>query len=151
MRSLPAAAVLALAALCCTPLAADPLGACKPDAAPPNATIGCLDNGRFQIEATFIDTNNEAAPVTRNAHVVPLVADGVYLWFYTADNPEVFVKVLDGCALSGTYWIFAAGLTNVDNTITVTDTLAHVTRTYHHAAGPAFQPTQDTAALPTCP
>ncbi len=151
MRSPHAAAVLALAALCCTPLAADTLGACKPDAAPPNATIGCLDNGRFQIEATFIDTSKEGQPVTRNAHVVPLVADGVYLWLFTADNPEVFVKVLDGCALSATYWIFAAGLTNVDTTITVTDTLAHVTRTYHRTEGPPFEPLQDTAALSTCP
>ena len=124
MRSPYAAAVLTIAALCCTPLLADTAGTCKPDAAPPNATIGCLDNGRFQIEATFIDTSQPGQPVTKVGHVEPFVGSGVYIWYFNADNPEVVVKVLDACNLNQTYWIFAAGLTNVDNTITVTGVTA---------------------------
>jgi hypothetical protein len=47
--------------------------------------------------------------------------------------------------------VFAAGLTDVETELTVTDTVAGGTRRYHNAAGTAFQPVQDTDAFATCP
>ncbi|HTR02026.1 MAG TPA: hypothetical protein VMN82_02435, partial [Thermoanaerobaculia bacterium] len=64
-------------------------------------------------------------------------------------NVETVVKVLDGCALGGHRWVFGSGLTNVEVTIQVTDSLNPGTvKTYVNPQGTAFQPIQDTSALP---
>ena len=34
-------------------------------------------------------------------------------YFFSRDNIEVIVKVLDGCAINGHYWVFATGLTDI--------------------------------------
>lgn len=145
MRTSRIAALLTLAALCCAPLYANTAGKCIT-----NPTTACLHNNRFQITATFIDPNAKP-PTVQSGQVVALTEDTVYVWFFAADNLEVFIKVLDGCALNSEYWVFAAGLTNVENTITVKDTLAGSSATYHAIQGPAFIPVQDTSALHTCP
>jgi hypothetical protein len=63
---------------------------------------------------------------------------------------ELLVKVLDGCGLTGSYWVFAGGLTNVGVTLGVTDMVTGEMRTYRSAAGTAFQPILDTAGLAVC-
>ena len=35
------------------------------------------------------------------------------LWFFSRGNAEVLIKVLDGCALNGHYWVFVAPVTDV--------------------------------------
>ena len=60
-------------------------------------------------------------------------------------------KVLGACAVNGNYWVFAAGLTNVQVTVLVLDTSNGVTETYINPQGTAFAPIQDTAAFPSCP
>jgi PKD repeat protein len=52
-----------------------------------------------------------------------------------ANNPEVFVKVLG--PVGGVPWVFFGGLTDVEYTLTVTDTQTNVVRTYYHAPGDA--------------
>jgi hypothetical protein len=47
--------------------------------------------------------------------------------------------------------VFAGGLTNVRTVITVTDTQAHLVKTYTNPQGTAFQPIQDINAFATCP
>ena len=71
-------------------------------------------------------------------------------WFFNADNAELLLKVLDGCSVTGTYWIFAAGLTNVAVELTVEDTLTGEIRQYRNPLGTPFAPVQDTAAF-SCP
>jgi len=34
-------------------------------------------------------------------------------YFFSRDNLEVVVKVLDGCSINGHFWVFAAGLTDI--------------------------------------
>ncbi len=34
-------------------------------------------------------------------------------YFFTPDNVEVIVKVLDGCKINGFFWVYAAGLTDI--------------------------------------
>ena len=61
-------------------------------------------------------------------------------------------KVLDGCAINGSYWVFAAGLTNVGVQIFVTDLQTGTQgQGYANDFGTAFPPIQDTSALHTCP
>lgn len=78
---------------------------------------------------------------------VALTSDTGYFWFFSSSNVELVVKVVDGRALNGRFWVFAGGLTNVDATIVVTDTVTGAVKTYHNPSNTAFQPIQDTAAF----
>jgi hypothetical protein len=51
-----------------------------------------------------------------------------------SSNP-VFVKMLDGTALNGSYWFFYGGLTNLEYTLTVTDVSTGRQRTDTNPAG----------------
>ena len=47
--------------------------------------------------------------------------------------------------------MFAAGLTDVEVLLTVTDTVSGETRDYVNVLGTPFQPIQDTAHFAVCP
>ncbi len=117
-------------------VAAGPLG-CVPDA----FTL-CLLGSRFRVTATYSVGSGSPA----NAHAVPIGVSG-YLWFFDSGNVEALLKMIDGCALGGHYWFFAAGLTNLHVVFTVTDTQTGAIQTYSNPAETAFQPIQDTAAF----
>jgi photosystem II stability/assembly factor-like uncharacterized protein len=51
------------------------------------------------------------------------------------NNPEVFVKMLDGTALNGAYWFFYGGLTDLEYTLTVTEAATGKQKTYAKPAG----------------
>ena len=61
------------------------------------------------------------------------------------------MKVLNGCAIGGYYWVFAAGLTNVEATMNVLDTHNGTLQPYVNPQGTPFAPIQDTKAFATCP
>ena len=42
------------------------------------------------------------------------------LWFFNRDNVEVLIKVLDGCAINGHYWVFVAPVTDLAFNLHVT-------------------------------
>lgn len=52
-------------------------------------------------------------------------------------NPEVFVKMLDGTPVNGKLWVFYGGLTDLEYTLTVTDTVSGTSREYHKDPGSA--------------
>lgn len=54
-----------------------------------------------------------------------------------SSNPEVFVKILDGRAVNGKYWAFYGGLTDLEYTLTVTDTITGAVKRYSKAGGSA--------------
>jgi len=58
---------------------------------------------------------------------------------------------LNACSLNQAFWFYAGGLTDVQVTIVVTDTLTGKKKTYTNPLGRAFQPIQDTSAFTTCP
>lgn len=64
---------------------------------------------------------------------------------------ELTVKVLNGCGLNQRYWVFVSATTNIQFTVTVTDTQTGDTQTYASALGFAAAPLQDTNAFSTCP
>jgi hypothetical protein len=79
-----------------------------------------------------------------------LTSDTGSFWFFSPTNVETVVKVLDGCGVDSSFWVFAGGLTNVDVVMTVTDTQTGAVRTYTNPQGSAFLPIQDTAAFAAC-
>ena len=80
--------------------------------------------------------------------MVKLTDETGYLWFFDQQNVEAVVKVLDGCGLNNHFWVFAGGLTNVEVTLTVTDTETGGMKTYVNPQGKAYHPLQDTGAFP---
>ena len=48
--------------------------------------------------------------------------DGGILSFFDISNPEVMVKIVDGCGFNDHYWVFYAAATNLGFQITVEDT-----------------------------
>ena len=114
----------------------------------PGATTLCID-GRFQVRVSF--HTSQAGGRSGDAQAIGLqslgVAQGGLFWFFAANDPEMLIKVLDGCALTGHYWVFYAATTNVGFTVTVADTQTGNARTYQNADLTAAPPVQDTAAL----
>ena len=113
----------------------------------PGAEALCLASGvRFRVTTTW--TTAAAAGAGKGAG---LTMDTGAFWFFASSNLELVVKVLDGCAVNGSYWVFAAGLTDVGVTVTVTDTQTGESRSYTNPAGVPFPPLQATSAFATCP
>ena len=119
-----------------------------PDCLPGDTTL-CLQNGRFEVTANWEDPEGHVGPAFANQ----ISGDSGELWFFQPNNVELLVKVLDGCQVPGleSYWVFAAGLTNVGVEITVTDTETDLTWTYDNPVGDTFDPVLDTGAFHTCP
>ncbi len=82
---------------------------------------------------------------------VQLTSDTGYFWFFNESNVEVVIKVLDACSFNSRFWVYAGGLTDVDVSMTVTDTQTGVFNTYRNPQGTPFQPIQSTDAFDTCP
>ncbi|RPI24931.1 MAG: M6 family metalloprotease domain-containing protein, partial [Acidobacteria bacterium] len=61
--------------------------------------------------------------------------DSGYFWFFGPDNVELFVKLLDGRGVNGYFWFFYGALTNIEYTLTVTDTQTGNVRTYFNPQG----------------
>lgn len=113
----------------------------------PSTNSLCLLNNRFGVTAQW-RTQTQFGMAT----AVPGSADEGRFWFFSADNLEVTVKVLNACSdPAPRYWVFAAATTNVEVAITVTDTQAGQAKTYFNPLGRSFVPVQDTSAFATCP
>jgi streptogramin lyase len=113
----------------------------------PNSITLCLNSGRFAVTASWRTSTGSGAGTAGQL----TGGNSGYFSFFDTSNVELVVKVLNGCALSNSYWVFAAGLTNVEVTLTVTDTQTGATRTYLSPLGTPFQPIQDTIFFATCP
>jgi hypothetical protein len=75
------------------------------------------------------------------------ITEGGAFAFFAAANPEMLVKVLDGCKLGGHHWVFFAAVTDVGFTVTVRDTVTSAVKTYSNPDGQAASPVQDTSAF----
>ena len=122
--------------------AEDAFAACVPDA----ATL-CLNAGRFRVQTQWVTADGS----TGGGHAVGLTPDTGYFWFFSANNVEMIVKVVDGRAFNNNFWVFAGGLTNVNVFTTVTDTEAGLVKVYVNPQGTAFQPIQDTGPFASPP
>jgi len=65
--------------------------------------------GRFAASLTWTDR----AGAEHLATSVALSDRSGYFWFFARDNVEVTVKLLDGTAVNGSLWFFAASMTDV--------------------------------------
>ncbi len=91
----------------------------------------CLSNGRFAVEAAWKDF----AGHTGTGTAVGLTGDTGYFWFFDPANVEAVLKVLDATTFNGHFWVFYGALSNVEYTLTVTDTMTGKVKTYKNPLG----------------
>ncbi len=89
----------------------------------------CL-GGRFKVTARFTDPRTGTSGV---AQAIPLTGDTGAFWFFDAANLELTVKVLDGRAINGHFWVFSGALSDVEYTLIVTDLVSGQSKTYPNA------------------
>jgi hypothetical protein len=107
----------------------------------------CLAAGRFQVVVDWRTSQG-----TSGAGRVDSVSDSTgMVWFFEQGNKEILIKVIDACVPPfNAYWVFFAATTDVDFTLTVTDTVTGLTKEYSNASGVAARPVQDTLTFATC-
>jgi len=113
------------------------------DGCTPTSRQLCLNQSRFAVSVSWRGPQGD----TGEGQAVPLSGDTGYFWFFDNANVELVVKVLDGTALNGHYWVFYGALSNVEYTITVTDTASGRVKTYVNQLG-EFGSLGDTTAFP---
>ena len=101
-----------------------------------------LGGCRFHIEASWRDSQGD----TGDGQPVQLTNDTGYFWFFSDSNVELMVKVLDARAINGSFWVFFGALSNVEYTLTVTDTVTGAVKTYRNPSG-LFASVGDTGAF----
>ena len=117
----------------------------------PGPTVLCIDDqpgdSRWQIQVAYDAGTNGAG----SGAAVPLASLGVthggLFWFFSPDNPEMLIKVLNACSFNQEFWVFYAAGTNVGLITTVTDTRTGRSKTYTNAPGLAAPPVEDTSAF----
>lgn len=120
------------------------IGACVEDA----HTL-CLNNDRFRVEVDW----RIASGATGVGTVVPVTSDDSgLLWFFNENNWEMLIKVLNACnSANPRYWVFFAATTNVQYTVTVTDTQSGAVKVYFNPLNTPSPAVTDTGAFATCP
>jgi hypothetical protein len=127
------------------------IGGCVAD-----GTTLCVDgapgDGRFRISASYATVLGPGA--AGDAAAIPLASLGItrggILWFFDETNPEILVKVLDGCSFNGHYWVFYAATTTAGFSLTVADTVAGEELVFVNPDLQAAEPVADILALATC-
>ncbi len=86
-----------------------------------------LQNGRFKVEVSWSvpDQNRSGQGIP-----VSLTGDTGYFWFFSDNNIELVLKVLDATGVNGHFWVFYGALSDVAYTITVTDTATGARKVY---------------------
>jgi hypothetical protein len=123
----------------------------------PNATTLCLDDQagdkRFKVQGTY--QTSQGGGFSGPAHAIQTnglgVTKGGLLWYFDAANPEVLVKVLNGCGINDRFWVYMAATTNVGFVVTITDTQTGVFRNYQNTDGVVAAPVQDVNGLDCTP
>lgn len=88
----------------------------------------CLVDDRFEIEVTWTDFDGNTGVGTP----LPQTNDTGAFYFFDEGNFELVVKVLDGRQINGKFWVFYGSLSNVQYTITVTDTITGRSKVYEN-------------------
>ena len=100
----------------------------------PCATSGpdlCLQQNRFRLNVSWKNPYDGGSTGVGTA--VGLTTDTGYFWFFQSANVELVVKVLDGRGVNGKFWVFYGALSDVEYTITITDTTTGAVKTYYNA------------------
>jgi hypothetical protein len=127
-----------------------------PPACVANNTTLCIDDvpgdKRFQITSTF--ATSQAGGKAGNGQAISLVpvavSEGGLFWFFSSSNPEMLIKVINGCTVNNHFWVFYSAGTNVGFQVHVKDMKTSHTANYQNTDLTEAPPLQDVNAL-ICP
>lgn len=88
----------------------------------------CLLQGRFQVEVAGW---NQRGREPKLGHVSPHSDNTGLFWFFEAANIDLTVKILDGRATNGAFWLFHSPLSDLEYWVIATDTWTGHSRLYH--------------------
>jgi photosystem II stability/assembly factor-like uncharacterized protein len=115
-----------------------------------SAASGCIAGmealclgGRFRVEIVRRDASGPAP-----GRATGLTTDTGAFWFFTENNLEVVVKVVDGAAVNHRFWVFVGGLTDVEYDLQITDSVTGSLWRHHNDAG-TLRSVADTDAFPS--
>jgi len=91
----------------------------------------CLLDGRFKVSVEWRTSKGDSGI----GRPLQLTRDTGAFYFFRSDNVELLLKILDGRAANGHFWVFYGSLSNVEFTIRVTDNETGAVRAYHNAPG----------------
>jgi hypothetical protein len=95
-----------------------------------------LVNSLFFVKQRFEASLTWHTAIASGVGVSEAVTDNSgYFWFFDPSNPELLVKVIDGRAVNGHFWVFLGGLSDVAYTLTLTDRATDKVRTYTNTPG----------------
>jgi hypothetical protein len=89
----------------------------------PATTLNMIGGG-FQATLSWHDAGI-AGSGNHAAGAVQVSDKSGYFWFFDPASTEVSLKVLDGTAVNGAYWVFVASSTTVPFDLTITQVLAN--------------------------
>ena len=123
--------------------------------------VASLLNNRFKASVDWRDFAGNSGPgvvegvsgqtIVDAGPDGPMAEQSGLFYFVDPENWELLVKVLDGCITNDNSWVFFAATTNVEFTVTVTDTQTNASRQYLNPLGGPPPAIQDTSAFATCP
>jgi len=122
----------------------------------PSATTACLVQDRFEVTIEFDTAGAAFVPsavgsISGNAEIAFRTEDTAAFSFYESEQMDVLVKVLNGCPINDRFWVLAAGATDTEVRLSVTDTETGQSAEYVSVGGQPFAPIADTSAFATCP
>jgi hypothetical protein len=98
----------------------------------PGGTTLCLNQSRFQVT---VDWEVPSQGHSGHGTAAPVTSDTGYFWFFSSANVELVIKILDAHGVNGHFWVFYGALSNVQYTMTVTDTETGAVKTYTNPSG----------------
>ena len=101
----------------------------------PSASRACLNERRFGVSARYSTQTVARAPAKR-LDAYGFGDSGALFYFFGPDNPEMLLKVVDGCWLNDHWWVFGSAATDLAYEVAIED-LADGGRTveYRHNGG----------------
>ncbi|MEM6705865.1 MAG: hypothetical protein AAF690_24330 [Acidobacteriota bacterium] len=104
-------------------------------------TAVCVQDDRFKVEVAWTSANGDAGVGRGSA----LTGETSIFWFFDPANIELAVKNLDACAINDSFWVFAAGATDVEVDLGVTDTELGTLRSFFNPVRSPFETVRSTS------
>ena len=95
----------------------------------------CLSEGRFEVQTHWKNHLEEGDYGTATAVPIDVSDESGMFWFFSPTNVELAAKLLDGRGLNGKYWFLYGGLSDVEYTITLIDTITGESTSYFNPSG----------------
>lgn len=114
------------------------VAAATPPATAPGSCVAdegaiCLLDDRFRVSVQWRNQYGNGETGIGHGAVFPGSDRSGTFWFFSQDNVELIVKVLDGTTINDYYWTFYGALSDVEYWVTVFDTTDGASRTYYNA------------------